>query len=326
VCANVATGHKPSTRRSTATPQQTEKSTTQTITQTSEYVPSQTLPTVPTVKAPALPTFKKFSTKRKSSFDVVIPTKSKSTSKASSVEPKNDKSRHVTPAAENPSVPIADESPDQPLVKRRRFVFKNKVIEDSQPQVVTSSAPLLNDLIDLSSARSSSVKPKPSEPAAEKPASLHTPAPKSATPKSRTREPSERESRSKRLTPPRLAASRHRSVSPVTKVDSWLSIDSEGDFETAFAGHDPIPPPPDTFHSGSISQIRDLPDNSLDDAMNPAGPPMGASGSNFTPIQTIHRQMGQFQSGQNRTGSPSPPVSAGPRPGQGLLARGGMAH
>jgi hypothetical protein len=288
-------------------------------------VPSQTLPTVPTIKTPALPKFKKFSTKRKSSFDVVIPTKSKSTSKASSVEPKNDKSRQVTPAAKKSPALVADDSPDQPVVKRRKV--GRKVIEDSQPEVVTGSALLPNDPIDVSSARSSSVRPKPSEPVAEKPASVHTPAPKSATPKSRTREPSERQSRSKHPTPPRLAASRHRSISPVTKVDSWLSIDSEGDFETAFADHDPIPPPPDTFRRRSISDIgKFVPESPPDDAMNPVGPPMGASGPNFTPIQTLHRQMGQVQSGQSQAGSPSPPVSAGPRLGQGFLPRGGISH
>lgn len=78
----------------------------------------------------------------------------------------------------------------------------------------------------------------------------------------------------------------------MTKVDSWLTFDSDNNFD------DEVPQteaPPDHLHSGTLSQIHDPPSIKATADMNPIQP--GQTGPSFTPIQAT--QFRQVTPGQN---------------------------
>jgi Class II histone deacetylase complex subunits 2 and 3 len=102
--------------------------------------------------------------------------------------------------------------------------------------------------------------------------------------KSISRQPSEeRQSRSRERTPP--PSERHRSLTPITKVDTWFALEDPGEVEES-----------------QVIQVK-----SQDPSpMNPQHPP--PTGPSFTPIQSIHRQA-PFSSG-------TPALNQPPRSGQ----------
>ena len=291
-CVYVATRRKPSSPLSTGTPQQpTEKPDTQT---SSEYIPSQNLPTQRTES----PTLRKVTPKKRklSSFNPVLESKSSSSVSVSRAPSE----KQVSSEAANDHSVTQKQSPKEParVFKKRKLV--RKVIEDSQLEVRKSIPPVEGAPID--------VYPQPSSPTV-KPVQPLTPKPPSQqSPKSQTSQRKETRSRprSRQLTPSQaLPKSRLRSLSPVTKIDSWISFDSDN-FE------DEIPQTElglDHLHSGTLSQIHDPPTLQSEENMNPIPP--GQTGPGFTPIQvTQHRlNLGQNvvvgQSGQ-RPGSSHP--------------------
>ena len=249
-----------SSRRSTATPQKDRNQDTE----TSEYLPSQIVHLPKDSVSPTLR--KRTSKKRKSSFGVVIPP-FKSSSCASDTNSRKER-KEITPEAAKwssvePSVE-PEQPPKGPKSKKRRLV--RKVIEDSQEEQLKSTGTLVQDPIVITSSRSQSEDlPVPSE---------KSPIPIKA--KSPPAPSSQRQSRSRDRTPSQPA--RNRSLSPVTKVDSWLSIGSDNDFEEAIKDYEQVDMNPNT----------------------PLAP-------GFTPIQTIHRQV--TQSNIIQAGTPLPNVS-----------------
>jgi hypothetical protein len=174
------------------------------------------------------------------------------------------------------------------VTKKRRLV--RKVIEDSQPDPPSKAVPP-TDPIEVSSNRSASpIKNTPIEPTKETIIVSDPPAPESPA------QSSQRQSRSRKATPQLLAPARNRSLSPVTKVDSWFSIASDNDYGDAIAEHEGTVPTSDQLGIPSTS------------SMNPSGPPIGSIGPAFTPIQTLHRQMSQAQSNISQVGTPSPTI------------------
>ena len=175
----------------------------------------------------------------------------------------------------------SEESPEEklPAPKKRRLILK--VIEDSQPESHTAVVSRTEKVIDLISVTS------------------HTQAPLVESQKGKSpapqKSPSTKGSRSRQPTPSRIPP-RHRSLSPDTKVGSWLSI-THKDYEKAVPEHTDSPPIPETIHSGTRSQ-SDLPPavTSLESDMNPSNQPFGHSGPNFIPIQPIHPPTGPTQS------------------------------
>jgi hypothetical protein len=281
----LATRRRASSRRSTATPQQTGKPDTQ----TSEYTPSQALPLIKTETTPTLR--RQTPRKRKSSFDVVVP--SKPVSQASdSVDPKPASSKQLSPSLQKPSSTSEDAREVSRAAKRRRLA--RKVIEDSQPGSPDRTAPLSLDPIEVSSVRSPSPVKAVSVELQEVPS-------QQAAPESPARS-SQRQSRSRKTTPAALAPPRNRSLSPVTKVDSWLSIASDNDFSEAIAEHES-----GNLQNGSVSQFQDP--IAIDSSMNPSGQQVGPTGPVFTPIQNLHRQMSVAQSNRSVAGTPSPTTS-----------------
>jgi hypothetical protein len=267
------------TRRTSllSTPQQPppEKPDTQT---SSEYIPSQKLPTQRTES----PTLRKVTPKKRKSFNVVVP--SKSSSSASISRPQSEK--RVTPeAAKDYAVP-RKEYPEHPRpVKRRKLV--RKVIEDSQPEFPKSVPVVEGAPIDVPSPAKASSVVEPVKTVTVEPVKTVTPQPTQTreTPKSQPsqQQESRSRSRSRQVTPsqPLSRNSRHRSLSPVTKVDSWLSFDSDNSDEE-------IPQtelPADHLHSGTLSQINDPPALEEQGTMNPNSLPPGQTGPNFPPIQ-----------------------------------------
>ena len=277
----VATRGRPSSRLSTATPQQApEKPETQT---SSEYIPSQKLPTQRT----ETPTLRKITPKKRksSSFNVVVPSKSSKSSSPTGSRPQSE--RRVTPeVAKDHSVPAKDhpQEPARPLKKRKVI---RRVIEDSQPEFPKSIPVVEGTPLDASPKRQPPIV-EPAKPVTPPPPSQQTPE-LQPLPQEEIRS----RSRSRQATPLQpLSKSRHRSLSPVTKVDSWLSFDSDSNFD------DEIPPtgiPPEHLHSGTLSQIHDPPSFETTANMNPIQP--GQAGPNFTPIQAT--QFRQLTPGQN---------------------------
>ena len=214
----------------------------------------------------------------------------------SSREPVTDNAtKQDTPPLPKPQS-SSEETPEEPRVTKKRRLVR-KVIEDSQPESHITVAPTAEKLLDVVSLPSQSPAPPVTSQKKESPA-----------PNSPAREPSPpKVSRSRQPTPSQLPT-RHRSLSPVTKVDSWLSIASENDYEGAIAEHTDIPPISETLHSGTISHINDPPS-----AMNPSRTSsVGPAAPSFTPIQTLHNlQSTQAQSiaTQARTASPSVSVT-----------------
>ena len=280
-CVYVATRRKASPRLST--PQQPpEKPDTQT---SSEYIPSQKLPTQRTES----PTLRKVVPKKRKSFNVVVPSKPSSSGSVSRAQSE----KQVTPeAAKDYSVPHK-EYPDPPTTtarpaKKRKLV--RKVVEDSQPEF-PKSVPVVEGPIDVSSPTPPSHVVEAVKPVTPQPSQVRQP-PKSQ-PLQQTEPPSR--SRSRLVTPsqPLSKKSRHRSLSPVTKVDSWLSFESDN-----FDDNE-IPQtilPPDHLHSGTLSQIHDPPKLEEQGTMNPNPIPPGQPGPSFTPIQaTQYRQFNPVQ-------------------------------
>jgi hypothetical protein len=281
----LATRRRASSRRSTATPQQAAKPDTQ----TSEYIPSQALPPIKTETTPTLR--RQTSKKRKSSSDAFLPPKPVSRA-SDSADPKPTNSKQPTPSVQKPSTPSEDAREGSRAAKKRRLT--RKVIEDSQPEFPERTAPLSLDPIEVSSVRS---------PSPVKPVSVELQkVPSQTAPESPARS-SQRQSRSRKTTPSSLAPPRNRSLSPVTKVDSWLSIASDNDFSEAIAEHQT-----ENFQNGSIAQSLDP--IVIDSSMNPSSQQVaGPVGPGFTPIQTLHRQMSVAQSNRSVAGSPSPTTS-----------------
>lgn len=287
----VATGRKPSSRRSTATPQESERLDTQ----NSEFIPSQILPIGKNATSPTLR--KQVDKKRKSPFNNTVP---RATTTQSSIS--NFFERQLANLTERVTPPIAkiqsdsDASPEPVTPKKRRL--NPKVIEDSQPELLVPISHQPQDLIELASAPTSELRTQtPAEPQKEAP-------PQSPSKNS----PSPRETRSKQPSPSRLTPPRQRSISPVTKVDSWLYIGSGSNYRDEVTERTNIPPAPETPHTDTLSQINDHPPlNSVEPTMNPSGnPTAGATGPTFTPIQALHRQS---QGSASRTGTPGPAVS-----------------
>jgi hypothetical protein len=281
----IATRRNLSPPFSSTTPQIVQKLETQ----VSEYTPSQNLPIVKNETSPTLR--KKPTKKRKSSFKVVVPSKSIS---HSSREPVTDTAaKQETPPLPN-NQSSSEETPEESRpAKRRRLV--RKVIEDSQPESHITVAPPAEKLLDIVSITSQSPAPLVASQKEESPA-----------PEPVVKEPSPPEvSRSRQSTPSQLPT-RNRSLSPVTKVDSWLSLASDNEYEGAIAERIDIPPVSETLHSVTISHINNPPS-----AMDPSrASPVGPAGPSFTPIQTIqNRQSTQSQSVATRQGSTSPSIS-----------------
>jgi hypothetical protein len=275
----LATRRRASSRLSTATPQKAVKPDTQ----VSEYTPSQSLPGI---KAKPTPTRRTESKKRKSSFGIVVPPKSEA---SDSVDRKQTSSKQPTPSAQKASSLSEDSHEVSRAAKKRRLA--HKVIEDSQPDFPARTAPLSLDPIDVSSARSPSpVKPVSVEVLKEP---SQQPVPESPA------RSSERRSRSKKPSP-QLAPPRNRSLSPVTKVDSWLSIASDNEFSEAIAEHETENP-----------QIGNQSQEPGESSMNPSGQQVGpiVPLSMLNPIQNFQRQLSASQSNRSVAGTPSPTTS-----------------
>ena len=267
-CVYVATRRRASSRLSTPQQQQPEKPGTQT---SSEYIPSQKL----TIQRTESPKLRKVTPKKRKSFNVVVP--SKPSSSASISRPQSEK--RVTPeAAKDYAVPHK-EHPEPPRpIKKRKLV--RKVIEDSQPEFPKSVPVVEGAPIDVPSPAKASPIVEPVKTVTPQPTQTREP-PKSQPSQ---QQESRSRSRSRQVTPsqPLAKNSRHRSLSPVTKVDSWLSLDSDNNFD------EEIPQtelPPDHLHSGTLSQIHDPPALEEQGTMNPNSLPPGQTGPSFTPIQ-----------------------------------------
>lgn len=255
VTFQVDVARRRSSRRSTATPQKDQNQDTE----ASEYLPSQIVHLPRESVSPTLR--KRTSKKRKSSFGVVIPP-----FKPSSDTDSRKEKKEITPEAAKWSSVEPSVEPEQPSKgpkpKKRRLV--RKVIEDSQEEQLKSTGILVQDPIVITSSRSQSEElPAPSE---KSPIPIEAKSPPAPS--------SHRQSRSRDRTPSQPA--RNRSLSPVTKVDSWLSIASDNDFEEAFKDHE---------HPLQVDMNSNTP-------LAPG----------FTPIQTIHRQV--TQSNIIQAGSP----------------------
>jgi hypothetical protein len=247
--------HRESSRRSTVSPQQGQV-ITQRETETSEYIPSQKVDLPRDTESPTLRT--RPPKKRQSSFGVVIP--KRSLSRSSDLQ---QPTKQATPeAAKWTPIPTSLEPESEPKPKKRRLA--KKVIADSQEEVTTTGKRPENPIVILSSREHSEVPVQSIQ--SPRPTSLKSPLPVV-----------ERASRSKSPTPTRP---RNKSLSPVTKVGSWLDIASDNDYEEAIKEHE-----------------------QSQQGMNPSNLLMAPG---FTPIQSVHRQNQVTQSNLSQAGSPVP--------------------
>ena len=286
----IATRRKLSFNRSTSAPQKREEPA---ATQTSEYIPSQFLPVDEKADSPTLRN--RGGKKRKSSFEVIIPSNPRSETPSSSLLPRSDQAKEGEQSTLQPNLETVEDSVDHGRASKKKKLTE-KVIEDSQPEIVTKATTPELSLV---------VESRPSR--VQTPLEAKETLVRQQTPRSIAKESSfRRSSRSRQSTPRHPAKNRDRSISPITKVDSWLTFPSDND-ESAFVQTEKsLPPQPDRqSHATAIAH-----NSSRESPMNPVQVQVPASDDqNLNQVQIIHRQLSQTQSIASPARSQSPPVS-----------------
>ena len=271
---------KVTSRQSTATPADRKH------TQTSEYTPSQPITVEKDTSSPSL--HKLAGIKRKASVNVVISpiaTSLSSTSVALARTISKAEATKPRPSALKDSQVVDSNEEAQPQATKKRKLVK-KVVDDSQPEDerpprIKSDKPL--DIISIHS-QSSIKEPEVSHEKSKEPSK------KSSRGRSQSRQP----------TPPR-----ERSISPVTKVDTWFAVSSAKELEEEQRDNNNAPIP-ENICSGTVSQAVEPPAVSNSE-MNPSGQVPVLFPPTLAPIHG--RQLSRPQSQQSGRQSPITPVN-----------------
>jgi len=232
-------------RQSTATPADRKD------TEASDYTPLQPVAVEKDKSSPSL--HKRAAIKRKASVNVVISPKANSLSSLSVPLAQSTSKAEATKPRPSPLKDLEDiESTGEEqlrVTKKRRLV--KQVIDDSQPEDEQPPRIQSDQPLDIISIRSQSSIKEPREKPHEK---SKEPSKKSSRGRSQSRQPS---------------VPRERSISPITKVDTWFAVSSAKELEEEEERDNNLPIS-ENIHSGTVSQVVE-PAAVSNSEMNPSG-------------------------------------------------------